>query len=126
MTLEELISQRRNELELQQQVYFEQSKALFLQQLIELLGLDLVESMNLTSKSNFKCLHYADITNINGIFTYRTSKFVIHLEKREFSICLFNGTFDITHSETWKLTDDIRSKLISYLANITPFHQTIN
>ena len=120
-TLEELVQVKRNELELEQQVYFEQSKALFLQQLIDSLGLALVESMNLTLKSNFKRLHDANIENINGMFTYHTSKFVIHLDKRKLSICLWNNTVDITHAKTFKLVG-VKDELITYLSNIKPFH----
>lgn len=124
MTLQELVRQRRNELELQQQVYFEQSKALFITKLIYLLGEEIVTSMNLIIKSKFKCLQDDDMENVQATFCINNIKFLIELETRHFGICRWNGTHDVTHGESWKLTDDVKSNLISYLANIRAFHNT--
>jgi hypothetical protein len=122
MTLQELVQYKRAALELKQSEYLAQSRTLFIEQLVKLLGIDLVESIDLTIKSRYKCLVFVDIENVQATFNYGTTKFLIQLENDYFNICKWNGTSDITHDETWKLTGDIRSSLVNYLANIKPFH----
>ena len=126
MTLQELVQQRRSELELEQLELFEQSKALFIAKLNDVLGEEIVTSMNLMIiKSKFKCLQDVSIENIQATFCFPfPSKFLIELDYKYFNICKWNGTADITQAVTWKLTDDVKSNLISYLANIRAFHNT--
>ena len=123
-TLEELVQVKRNELELEQLKLFEQSKALFIAKLNDVLGEKIVTSMNLIIKSKFKCLQDDSLENVQAIFCIFPGKFLIKLETRHFNICRWNGTHDVTHGESWKWEDDVKSNLINYLANIRAFHNT--
>lgn len=121
-TLQELVQQRRSELVVEQTKLFEDNKALFISILVNLLGRDLVESMNIQLTFKFKRLDEVSVENINGSFVYNNNRFIIELEKNYFNICLWKTSNSITIKLDGSC--NLKDSLINYLSNIGAFHNT--
>lgn len=121
MTLQELVQQRRNELELEQLELFNKSVELFKIQLDLALGHEVASSMDLLYFAKVNKFTTVDYEDVKASLNYNGEVYIITLTDKFFEIEPLNGS----RTNCFKLVE-AKDKLVEYLSNIAPFHQTIN
>ena len=119
-TLQELVQVKRTALELEQQELFNKSVELFKIQLDLALGHKFVSSMDLIYFSKVIKFTTVDYKNIKASFVYNGEVYIVDIYDNWFEIWCKG-----TNRKRFNLTE-VKDNLVEYLANIAPFHQTIN
>jgi hypothetical protein len=121
MTLQELVQLKRNELELEQQELFNNSTDLFKIQLDLGLGHEVASSMDLLYFAKVNKFTTNDYEDVKASLKYNGEVYIITLTDNFFEIRPLNGS----QTFCFKLVE-AKDKLVDYLANIAPFHNSIN